>query len=49
MSAIAVATSPLEEEALFNPAFLALIVHAAAADYAARSQGRAFPHRWHTQ
>jgi hypothetical protein len=34
---------PLEEEALFNPAFLSLLVHAAAGEHSRRSIGRALP------
>lgn len=43
MSAQQEATRPIEEEALFNPAFLALIVRAAAAEHEARSGGRGMP------
>ena len=38
-----VSTRPFEEEALFNPAFLALVVHAAAADHEQRSGGQGLP------
>jgi hypothetical protein len=34
---------PLEEQALFNPAFLAVLLHAAASEHAQRSHGRALP------
>lgn len=36
-------TRPVEEEALFNPAFLALLVREAAAQHAQRSDGRPLP------
>lgn len=34
---------PLEEEALFNPAFLAVMLHAAADEHSKRSRGRGLP------
>lgn len=43
MSAIDVGTQPFEEEALFNPALLALVVRGAAAEYGQRSGGRGLP------
>lgn len=43
MSAAAVDTRPFEEEALFNSAFLALIVREAVADHMKRSDGRGLP------
>ena len=43
MSTQAVITRPVEEEALFNPAFLALVVRAAAAEHEERSRGRGIP------
>lgn len=43
MSSAIVSTPPFEEEALFNPAFLALVVRAAVADHVLRSGGRGLP------
>jgi hypothetical protein len=43
MSSAAVGTRPFEEEALFNAAFLAMVVRDAAADHAERSDGRGLP------
>ena len=43
MSATSVTSRPFEEDALFNPAFLALLVRAAAADHARRSNGYGLP------
>jgi hypothetical protein len=43
MSSATVDTRPFEEEALFNAAFLALVVRDAAADHVERSGGRGLP------
>lgn len=43
MSTAAVDTRPFEEEALFNPAFLALVVRDAAAEHMKRSEGQGLP------
>jgi hypothetical protein len=43
MSSALADTRPVEELALFNPAFLTLLVRQAADDYARRSNGRGFP------
>jgi hypothetical protein len=43
MSTTGAPSRPFEEEALFNPALLALVVHAAATDHAARASGRTMP------
>jgi hypothetical protein len=43
VSTASVSPRPFEEEALFNPAFLALVVRAAAADHVDRSGGRGLP------
>lgn len=43
MSTAAVDTRPFEEEALFNPAFLAMIVRDAAADHMKRADARGLP------
>lgn len=43
MSATAADTRPFEEEALFNAAFLALVVRDAAAEHMKRSEGQGLP------
>jgi hypothetical protein len=43
MSTTGTPSRPFEEEALFNPALLALLVHGAATDHSARASGRMMP------